>query len=82
VTKVEEIEGDMIIHIDRLGKRLLRCGLCRRRRRKVPSVQKAAGVARFIGAENGVEAALPPTSSQMSSVRGACGELQWAESSL
>ena len=38
VTKVEEIEGDMIIHIDRLGKRLLRCGLCRQRCRKVHSV--------------------------------------------
>jgi transposase len=40
VTKVEEIEGDMIIHIDRLGKRLLRCGLCRQRCRKVHSVRR------------------------------------------
>jgi uncharacterized Fe-S radical SAM superfamily protein PflX len=35
VTKVEETEQCMIIHIDRLGKRLLRCGLCRQRCRKV-----------------------------------------------
>ena len=40
VTKVEEIEGEMIIHIDRLGKRLLRCGLCRQRCRKVHSVRR------------------------------------------
>ena len=40
VTKVEEIEGEMIIHINRLGKRLLRCGLCRQRCRKVHSVRK------------------------------------------
>jgi hypothetical protein len=29
VTKVEETEQFMIVHIDRLGSRLLRCGLCR-----------------------------------------------------
>jgi hypothetical protein len=40
VTKVEETEEDMVIYIDRLGKRLLRCGLCRRRCRKVYSVRK------------------------------------------
>ena len=40
VTKVEETEEFMIIHIDRLGDRLLRCGLCRQRCRKVHSVRK------------------------------------------
>src|SRR3989442_13588129 len=30
----------MIIHIDRLGDRLLRCGLCRQRCRKVHSMRK------------------------------------------
>ena len=40
VTKVEETEGYMIIHIDRLGGRLLRCGLCRQRCRKVYSIRK------------------------------------------
>ena len=40
VTKVEETEKFMIIHIDRLGDRLLRCGLCRQRCRKVHSVRK------------------------------------------
>ena len=40
VTKVEETEECMIIHIDRLGKRLLRCGLCRQRCRKVHSVRR------------------------------------------
>jgi hypothetical protein len=35
VTRVEQTEDYMIIHIDRLGKRLLRCGLCRQRCRKV-----------------------------------------------
>ena len=40
VTKVEETEDYMIIHIDRLGDRLLRCGLCRQRCRKVHSMRK------------------------------------------
>ena len=41
VTMVEETEECMIIHIDRLGGRLLRCGLCRRRCRKVHSAGRA-----------------------------------------
>src|SRR6202795_493180 len=41
VTKVEETERFMVVHIDRLGSRLLRCGLCRQRCRKVHSMQKA-----------------------------------------
>jgi len=41
VTEVEEAGECMIIHIDRLGNRLLRCGLCRRRCRKVHSVRKS-----------------------------------------
>ena len=40
VTKVEETERHMIVHIDRLGRRLLRCGVCRQRCRKVHSVRK------------------------------------------
>ncbi len=40
VTQVEETEECMIVHIDRLGKRLLRCGLCRQRCREVHSVRK------------------------------------------
>src|SRR5438445_5099135 len=40
VTQVEETEEAMIVHIDRLGKRLLRCGVCRRRCREVHSVRK------------------------------------------
>src|SRR5437667_5197121 len=40
VTKVEETESFMVVHIDRLGSRLLRCGLCRQRCRKVHSVRK------------------------------------------
>ena len=40
MTKVEETEGYMVIHIDRLGSRLLRCGVCRQRCRKVHSVRK------------------------------------------
>src|SRR5260370_20658873 len=40
VTQVEETEEAMIVHIDRLGKRLLRCGICRRRCREVHSVRK------------------------------------------
>lgn len=40
VTKVVETEDYMIIHIDRLGTRLLRCGLCRQRCRKVHSLGK------------------------------------------
>jgi transposase len=40
VTKVEETEQFMLVHIDRLGKRLLRCGLCRQRCREVHDVRK------------------------------------------
>jgi transposase len=40
VTRVEQTEDYMIIHLDRLGKRLLRCGLCRQRCRKVHSVRR------------------------------------------
>jgi len=41
VTKVEETERYMIVHIDRLGGRMLRCGVCRQRCRNVHSVRKA-----------------------------------------
>jgi transposase len=40
VTKVEETERYMIVHIDRLGRRLLRCGVCRQRCRKLHSMRK------------------------------------------
>jgi len=40
VTKVEQTEKFLIIHIDRRGDRLLRCGLCRQRCREVHSVCK------------------------------------------
>jgi transposase len=41
VTKVEESERYMMVHIDRLGHRLLRCGVCRLRCRKVHSMRRA-----------------------------------------
>jgi transposase len=40
VTKVEETDRFMIVHIERLGRRLLRCGVCRQRCRKVHSIRK------------------------------------------
>jgi transposase len=41
VTKVEETDdGCMVAHIDRLGKRLLRCGVCRQRCLEVHSTRK------------------------------------------
>ena len=40
VKRVEQTEEFMIIHIDRLGDRRLRCGLCRQRCRKVHSLRK------------------------------------------
>jgi len=40
VTQVEETEECLIVQIDRLGKRLLRCGVCRQRCREVHSVGK------------------------------------------
>jgi transposase len=40
VTKVEETERYLIVCIDRLGRRLLGCGVCRQRCRKVHSVRK------------------------------------------
>ena len=40
VTKVEETDQFMLVHIDRLGKRLLRCGVCRQRCREVHDVQR------------------------------------------
>jgi transposase len=40
VKQVEETEKFMVVHIDRLGGRLLRCGVCRQRCRKVHGVRK------------------------------------------
>jgi transposase len=40
VTKVEEQDGRMAISIDRLGRRLLRCGVCRRRCLEVHDIRK------------------------------------------
>lgn len=40
VTKVEETEECMLVHIDRLDQRLLRCGVCRQRCREVHDVRK------------------------------------------
>jgi len=39
VTKVEETDECMWVHIDRLGRRLLRCGVCGQRCRQVHSVR-------------------------------------------
>ncbi len=39
VTNVEETGEHMVVHIDRLGKRLLRCGVCRRRCLKVHDIR-------------------------------------------
>ncbi len=43
VTKVEETDECMLVHIDRLGKRLLRCGVCRQRCREVHDIRKERG---------------------------------------
>jgi transposase len=40
VTRVEETPECMIVYIDRLGERLLRCGVCRKRCRAVHSIRK------------------------------------------
>jgi transposase len=40
VTKVEETDECMLVHLDRLGTRLLRCGVCRLRCRQVHDVRK------------------------------------------
>jgi transposase len=40
VTHVEHTEEAMVVSIDRLGKRLLRCGVCRQRCQKVHDVMK------------------------------------------
>jgi transposase len=40
VTQVEETDEYMVVQIDRLGKRLLRCGVCRQRCREVYDVRK------------------------------------------
>lgn len=39
VTNVEETGEHMVVHIDRLGNRLLRCGVCRRRCLKVHDIR-------------------------------------------
>jgi len=39
VTKVEDTEEFMVVHIDRLGRRMLRCGVCRQKCREVHSVR-------------------------------------------
>jgi transposase len=40
VTKVEETVEFMLVHIDRLGKRLLRCGVCRQRCLEVHDIRR------------------------------------------
>ncbi len=40
VTKVEQTGEQMAVYIDRLGRRLLRCGVCRRRCRQVHSIRE------------------------------------------
>jgi transposase len=40
VTKVEETDECMLVHIDRLGKRLLRCGVCRERCMEVHDIRR------------------------------------------
>ncbi|MCC7153282.1 MAG: transposase family protein [Bryobacterales bacterium] len=40
VTKVEETNECMLVHIDRLGKRLLRCGVCRQRCLEVHDIRR------------------------------------------
>lgn len=39
VTKVIEADECMLVHIDRIGKRLLRCGVCRQRCREVHDIR-------------------------------------------
>jgi transposase len=39
VTHVEETDHSMVVYIDRLGRRLLRCGVCRQRCREVHSTR-------------------------------------------
>lgn len=41
VTKVEQREAEMIVFLNRLGQRLLRCGVCRKRCRQVHDIKKA-----------------------------------------
>jgi len=41
VTKVEETDAGLLVDIDRLGQRLLRCGVCRQQCRVVQSVRPA-----------------------------------------
>ena len=40
VTRVEESDTCLLVHIDRLGKRLLRCGVCRQRCLEVHDIRK------------------------------------------
>lgn len=40
MVKVEETDEHMVVHIDRLGKRLLRCGVCRQRCLKVHDIRQ------------------------------------------
>ena len=40
VTKVEETGECMLVYIDRLGKRLLRCGVCRQRCLEVHDIRE------------------------------------------
>jgi transposase len=39
VTHVEETEESMVVYVDRLGRRLLRCGVCRQRCREIHSTR-------------------------------------------
>jgi transposase len=79
VTKVEETDRFMIVHIERLGRRLLRCGVCRQRCRQGAQCAQPAGMARSVDAEIALETALPPASGRMPQVWSVGEDFHWAD---
>ena len=73
VTRVEETERYMIVHIDRLGRPITALRGLSAALPEGAQCAKAAGVARSVDAEIAVETALSPKASGMSPVRGPGG---------
>ncbi len=73
VTKVEESDKCMLVHIDRLGNRRLRCRVCRQRCHEVHDIGKEREWRDLSMPKIGIETPLSPAPGGVSPVRATGG---------
>ena len=78
VTKVEETERYMIVHIDRLGRRFAALWGLPAAMSEGAQRAQTKRMARSVDAENAVETVLPAASGRVPPVRPAVEDLPWA----